>query len=480
MIKLKYATLLIFVLLPQLSFGMTLSEERVFERCYMQLTQRFPAFTHPLMTKVRNKVMSAVSACHELIDKTSLTDQSGQFKVDTNDSEQVNILNNLHSLHYSWFSIKNYPEITDSHARNVANVSDDSTPALYITRALFDSEFKFRDIFTGDVSFRSVRSNYKRSMSLKLGRGERLASDDVLQGVLYTGTGTLHGMEVQPKDLTYNVISYDKDPRSNEDAKLESKPDALVNTHWGGGVLGSQVYLLQNIQGSSLNYSPNGGTVTNRKWSRNLVKDFFCRELPVIRDQDATAYVSETSSITFRNTKGCVKCHATIDPMAALTRNANYTRVARFFDPGGHYTFLVKKPTDRTDKSYFPLENDNDFSRRPTKGHLYIRSFNGDLIYKQVDNLEELAQEALKLDDMYVCMAKRYFKYFTGVDVDLSDVKDPSNNNFPSLSASQTKYRNIVINLGKDLKNSQDMKKLIKDILSLDLYKQHDYGVSQN
>lgn len=441
----------------------------------MHLTQKFPARDNEYRLKVESGEMQPIEACVAILNKTSLSSATPGVQVDSSDEEQVELINTFHRLHYSWFSNRYYPEIQDYYIRNIGNVFDASNPALYMTRALLDSSYSFDKIFTGSLTLRGVRETYSQTSSI-VDLPSRTSDNDILQGIEYAGGGRLLGVEELDEDISYDVIA----ETSSTNATLIAKDPATINTHWGGGVIGSQVYMLQNIQGNSISYKTDGGVSSNRKWSRSVVQDFLCRELPVLRDQDVGDYVLGESSLSYRNSKGCVKCHTTIDPMAATTRNVQYIRSGRFYDNGGSYGFLYKRDTTAEDASYFPEEPDSSFYARPTKGHLMLRTYDGELVYKPVANVEELAQELIKLNDPYVCMAKRYFEYFTGISVDMSDIKDPSNNNFPSLSASEQAYRDMVIKLGLKLKEDKDPKNLIKNILNHSVYKLEDYGISEN
>lgn len=447
----------------------------LFVRCYMHLTQTFPSKNNPYRLKVESGQMEPIAACLAILNKTSLSGNSVGVQVDSSDQEQVELLNTFHRLHYSWFSNRYYPEILDYYIRNVGNVFDASNPALYLTRALLDPTFNFDQIFTGDLTLRGVRKAYAQTNSI-VDLPSRSSSNDALQGIKYPGGRELLGVEELSKDISHNVMA----EKSGSDPTLVAKAPIVINTHWGGGVLGSQVYMLQNIQGSSIHYLTDGGVKSNRKWSRSVIQDFLCRELPILRDQDVGQFVLGNSSLTYRNSKGCVKCHSTMDPMAAVTRKVQYTRVSAFYNDGGSYAFLTKPTAVAGDASYFPSAPDKSFYARPAKGHLMLRTYDGKLVYKEVTGLEQLAQEMIKLNDPYVCMAKRYFEYFTGISVNLSDIKDPANKDFPSLSKSDQFYRDAVIDLGLNLKINKNPKKLIENILKHDVYKLEDYGISKN
>lgn len=462
------------------AFPKSLNNVELFVRCYGQITNSFPSRSMQVFRDIQDGKKDALTECFKILDDTKIvTGNSGsEGNLTPVNETTLKVLKQFHRLHYSWFETKVFKEINDTYVRSASNIYDYSNPALYLTRALFDSNFVYSSILKGKSTYKAVRSNGRRKNALiRNVNVTHSAEEDVLQGVEYADTGDLLGIKISSSDLIYDTLVYDKDPRNNDDATRVPGGSVQINTHWGGGVIGSQVYMLQNVDGMGLGYKPDGGVRSNRKWSRAVLNDFLCRELPAIRDQDATAYVNQDSSLTYRKTKGCVKCHATMDPMASLNRNLRYTVKGRFFDPNGSYAFLTKVNIDRETKDYFPIHPDSEFYRRPAKGHFLYRTIQGNKVYKEISGLDELSNEIIKLDDYYICAAKKYFKYFTGIDADISDIQDPSNVKFLRLSEKEKSYREQVINLGKKFKTHQNPKELIKDILRTSQYKKSHYGL---
>ena len=76
------------------------------------------------------------------------------------------------------------------------------------------------------------------------------------------------------------------------------------------------------------------------------------------------------------------------------------------------------------------------------------------------------------LDDPYVCLAKRYYQYFTGFDVNISDLGD---SDAPDLSEGHRRHRLFVIGLGQRLKSHQNLTRLIEEILKSSQYRQSDF-----
>src|SRR5690606_27285125 len=75
-------------------------------------------------------------------------------------------------------------------------------------------------------------------------------------------------------------------------------------------------------------------------------------------------------------------------------------------------------------------------------GRLFYRGYDGSLIKEDIENIEHLGEAIIEKNDFYACAAKRHFKFLTGIDVNLDDSGDI---NFPSLSKSEKKYRDRVI-----------------------------------
>ena len=85
-----------------------------------------------------------------------------------------------------------------------------------------------------------------------------------------------------------------------------------------------------------------------------------------------------------------------------------------------------------------------------------------------VDGLTQLGQAIANTNDLYTCAASRYFEFFTGITVSLQDVGDPR---FVPLTQDDLEYRSIVHQLGISLKTHQNLQQLIREIISLPLYK---------
>ena len=123
----------------------------------------------------------------------------------------------------------------------------------------------------------------------------------------------------------------------------------------------------------------------------------------------------------------------------------------------------------------WPITGDNVYHRRPPNGVLYYRDYNGNLVNQNVTGVQDLGAKIAARDDMYICAAKRYYEYFTGISVDTGDIKDPLYPN--KLTADDTKHRNFIIQLGKNFKSHQNPRTLIKAILESPQYKRSNFEI---
>jgi hypothetical protein len=448
------------------SFALDMTNTGVFNRCYAQITQKFPAINLSQLNAVKNG-LDPITACLEIFDQAMFANNSN-ILIDTNNPRAKDVLRTMHNLHYSWFDTNYFPEINNRFVSNTGNIFDTSSPAAYYTKALFDNAAQATNILNGTTTYRMLRTTDNPSTAPFSGE---LLSEYIFGNVNFAATGDLIGMEVVPANDTMD-FSFDNN-------QPPDPPDIITGTlsynkHFGGGLIGLQPYLLQTIQANVFNPNPDGGVNTMRRWSRAVLHDVLCRDLPAVRVTDGDNFVSASSSITFRNSSSCVKCHTSMDRMAGVVRGVQYTqRAGRFFSKG-HSSFIEQRTIDRPDADIFPTEPDPDFGRRPTKGRLYYRTHNGVLVNRAIVNVQDLGNKIAAEADMYHCMAKRYYQYFTGIKADIGDISDPDH---AFLSAEEVAVRNIVINLGKDLKKHKNPRFTIESILRRPEYKKSNSNI---
>lgn len=78
--------------------------------------------------------------------------------------------------------------------------------------------------------------------------------------------------------------------------------------------------------------------------------------------------------------------------------------------------------------------------------------------------------------DYYYCAAKRYFEFFTGIDVALYDQTNPANAEVNRrLSDENKEDRKFVEALGDKLESSQSVREIVKDIMGSKYYRSVNY-----
>ncbi len=450
----------------------------IFYRCYTQITQTYPS---PEMQVVKDVKAGKdpIAACLEVMDKAKfVSNNNSQINgsmsaVDTDMA--TNVVNTMHRLHYSWFGIRDYKEYIGHWFRNLSNIYDASSPALYMTKALFDQNYSYADAFSGNITLQSIRETQPTlSPRGKAGRYDKKdrygLSSWVLKDVNFSMMGRLKGVATMPVN---QMVKFSGDTTG-------ATGTILLNRHYGGGMLGSTPYV---ILASHYNVSPpryDGGLRVNRGWSRAVYKEVLCRDFPVVREKDGSPFVVANSSIPFRRASGCVKCHTSMDRLAGVVRKFQFGllrdangRISNTSDTG-HIILMGEHPTNVASATDFPSASDTNFYRRPAEGTLYYRSHNGTLVNQKLSGMQSLGEELAKQDDMYVCLAKRYYKYFTGIDVDTGDIQDPDH---PALSEGDKTFRDIVIGLGQKMKIHKNPRLLIEDILNRPEYRTADFGL---
>jgi hypothetical protein len=101
------------------------------------------------------------------------------------------------------------------------------------------------------------------------------------------------------------------------------------------------------------------------------------------------------------------------------------------------------------------------------------RSYDGTLINLDVTSLADLGTKLADTNDLYVCAAKHYYQFLTGIDANLSDPGNPSTAAF---TPGETFHRNNVINLGLSLKSDQSLRELFRRIFESSAFLYPDRG----
>jgi hypothetical protein len=458
-----------------------LPELALFKRCFTHLTGRIPSRSAPLTEKVRTGQLSAVDACLAVLNSVTLDSSSGDATAsmtvltsgDDPSTLKYQVLRKFNDFHRTWFSSDYF--FNSGATLHDNQIYDEAGPALYITRALLGPD-NYSSVVTHAGELEAVRTagsqnlNSYSYLGAAVGNFHNYTSTGANGSKIQAGatplgsqSGDLTGIRAMPVDKIALSVAMRSAPTS-------PKP---VHNHQGGGLIGSIPYLLLN-HGQSKETKSDGGIYVARRHARNIFKELLCRDIPPLRELDAISFVTPTASQTastpaFRTAATCMACHAALDNFAGTTR-AIYLSETPYYTTGGRtYVPSINLQVQSTTKAAETTapDSDSDFGARPTTGRLLYRSYDGTLIDSTVANLTEMGNALANSNDLYVCAAKKYFEYFTGLSVSLQDTGNPTSS---ILSQADQYYRDEVIKLGLSLKAHGSLKTLVQEILSLDLY----------
>ena len=460
--------ILIVSFLFNLNAHAELSNKAVFHRCYKQITQTFPTYNNTLMTQVSAGTKDPIAACLEVLDKAQFTANGDKRIADVNDQEAKDVLRTMQSLHHSWLHNKSLPNTNIEQNEDMMNIVDYNGPSLFFTKALFDYNYVFKDIFTGNTNhLESDRTDNNPEISPL----DRLAKNLGPNGITFPFENTSY--EYAAKGELLGVREFQSKSFFTHPLAIFGRKEINLAYHRGGGVMGTNIYLMANA-GENGSYLPNGGVKMFRKWSVAVFDDFLCREMPAVRFEDSTAFTDATSEVSFRKQTGCVRCHVTMDRASSVIRNVRSLAASR----GGGYRRIAYLGTWDTTKAAvtgWPATAEYSFFQRATTGHFYFRTHDGNLIDIPLENLNAMGQVIQNIDAPYICAAKRYYQYFTGIKVSVDDIADPQIGY--TLNDKELAHRDEVIQLGLQLKQHQSLRQLIEQILRKPQFKHEGYEI---
>ncbi|MNL24061.1 hypothetical protein D3C87_1454840 [compost metagenome] len=124
----------------------------------------------------------------------------------------------------------------------------------------------------------------------------------------------------------------------------------------------------------------------------------------------------------------------------------------------------------------WPSADVADFHLQQPSGRLYFRSATGALVDRSVANIAGLGKAMSETEDYYLCAAKRYFEFMTGIQVPLYDRTDPRNAELnQALSKEAIADRVFVEDLAKGLRSSQSVIQMVEDIMKSPYYSRENY-----
>jgi hypothetical protein len=377
----KYVLLIMTFFTTSVMAGSQLDAKAVFYRCYAHLTQSYLMPNDPLLAQVKNGSINPVDACMQVLNRAKFTKNDGRRIADDNDESAKRVLSTMHRLHYSWFTQRFIK--TPEQYRGERDLYDVSAPASYITKALFDPNMGYGDIFYSKRNASSSRTQINLSPTRINGHNNGVFTFLPKSSFAWDSTGALatDGEMVGVSDLGNKCHSYNDGGNTGT---------ACIGSTTGGGVLGSHPYMMLNLM-EPFGYRSNGGTVVGRNWGKNVYQDFFCRELPVVReievvnndDGQGNSLVNINSTVPFRTASGCVKCHASMDRIAFTIRNVYYPRpYAGGEGASGRlgYHVTTRSPDQSKPSIPWPIDNDGSgersnaglFYRRPPEGWVFF------------------------------------------------------------------------------------------------------------
>ena len=431
----------------------TLSPLEVFVRCYAHLTQLKLPVNHPLRAAVVAGTLTPVNACMQILNEATLVASGANegslvsHTIVNGVDESLAVLKTLNDYHHNIFPNDDMnhsvPEgVSYTETRYYA---DEGEAGLHLTRALLTPGVNFSQVATSAVSMEALRDQGAPA--------SLMTPNNTVLNVPGVQIGNFLGVR------RMSSASSAKQNAVLNDVGLSS----VINASQGGGIIGTHSYYMLNSGRDSLE-TMDGGLKMPRRWAKAVFQDLLCRTVPVLRYTDATALVETPSTATtppFRNSAACMQCHGAMDPMAATARNLELV------SGSGNWSTFVATITSTLPAETGTVDSDPNYYLRPTNGMLRYRAFDGTLVQQNVTSIQDLGNKIAATDDLYVCAAAHYFRFFTGINVNLQDAGDTT---LPPLSNADLDYRNQVITLGKNLKTSQSLQSLIQAILSSPIY----------
>jgi hypothetical protein len=445
-----------------------LSPVALLHRCYLHLTQTRIPNDHPSLAAVKLSGADPIAECLQFLDSTSMI-RSGANEglLLSPSSERLALMRTFNNLHRTWFprdSMRN--NIASGEVRPTEVIYDEGEAALHVTRTLLQNGLPFSEVVTGASSLEGLRTGGPVSNLSGPGDpriGTMISREPLVIAPLdvdLVQRGDLMG--IRPVERNGRKVS-----ASFESTLVDQTPPPLHKSN-GGGILGTRSYLLLNL-GRREGEIMNGGVIMPREYSKAIFNDLLCRDIPVVRLEDARPYVQTSPSAStppFRTSANCMGCHASLDPLAGIGRQftLRFSRVDLM--PLSVSAYLQELATASPRESG-QVDADGLFYRRPPTGRFYFRDHAGKLHNQPVNHIADFGNYLAQLDDLYLCAASRYFQYFTGIRISFRDYGDAA-------AAPQTdeerEYSQMVRELGLDFKRHQNLKTLVRKIMESPIY----------
>lgn len=444
-------------------------QARKFYKCYgLFVRERVPA-NHALLLDVENKRKTAADACIELLSKADLN-SVGELSDKSDEAKKI-LATFLDYFNAQMAQPSYTAHLGDGNVYFNPDVIDVNETTYHFLYALFGKNQSYSSVVTRDHSFSAIRESNHKSLRRSVVSTYIFQVPDLLKR---NASGSLVSMGLSGDKLaeTGRLIGLKKDTRS-ANAALHAfeaiygttgvivSSESNIYQHYGSGAIGTQSYLLANLGGRG--FKNDGVLKLYRSLGKNVLQDFLCSSIPSLQDEDIKTgpggWLQSGRSAAYRAQVSCMKCHASMDFLASGARNLleGYTHPVKTTEIR-RVKFVGRLPQSTSTQGIAPLvsEPDSAFSARPPSGRLYYRSFANALVDASFTGLAELGEKLANTDDLYVCAAKRQFKFLTGIDVDIRP------------DANSDELSSEVINLGQMLKSQQSLKAVIKAIIASD------------
>lgn len=478
-----------------------LSDLEVYERCYKKMVRDVPSTTDTLWKKVAAKELSGPAACLSLFDKASWT-SNGQV---ANPADPVarNVVRTFHDFHRSWFQ---------SLASQLGNrqgfsafslIADSEEPALYLSRALFAGK-QYKSVVTDKLNLQGLRYRETGKDNLRPFAAQsflryptnipgftppgdllRIAYRPVGQqtdasldvdDTLLVQVGDLIGVRSVPTFVVPHIRTISRHDLSNAAFKAATE-NVPVNESLGGGILGSPAYIMSNASLELNRPAESDASSTyliNRVTAARVFEDLLCHQLPTLEASDVTAFVKSGSQHAFQRSESCQQCHAQVDAFAHVYRNLVLGISAGTLTATQTVGFPIQ-----TYARIPASASATAFAEQPPAGVLRYRSFRAKKpTTLNFTGLAEAGAGLANSTDLYECAAKRYYQFFTGIEVPLSTLTPPGNADSETVKAKYAldkKHQNFVLALATNLKKNQSLRSMVQSILSSTQFKTRDF-----
>lgn len=402
-----------------------LSEYKLFKKCFSLITGRAVPLDSPYLRVLAEHKIPAVDLCYNIFSEAHLNPEGIVESSNRENPFAKDVLARFQLLHQSWFNRVGFT-VNDSDFAT-STVLDMQSSANYLSWILFDGR-KLDDLFLVNQNPQALRKaerpeefileyEVREEKLHRLTEKPWVIKKDPISGInefwkpKWVPTGDLMGFTL---------------PARRAIASGNPKDFQMPTESLGGGVLGSHAYILANT-GLNTDQNPDGGVRSHRRWSENILKDFFCRDLPVLNEMDVLSAVDRNSSVPFQKNPVCLKCHYTTDNLSAGLRNIVPSNSGYQSGSVNYARILVRIDTDVQSKTPFTRPNSDDsYPYSAPFGQLNYRNINDQFVFFDFANLDELGKHIANSKDFHYCVAKRYIKYFTGYNFQVTAKKEDS------------------------------------------------------